>query len=401
MRCSFQHKGHKEFLCDSCVFFVLKLYWVVALIRVRSSWISNTQVMPFAPKIRRDIIAVLEEHIIPVLEKQKVPQILAQPPFDFSQVEHQVLQKKFVAAKKYEPLQISHQWPEEMLMSVNMLTVMFAYEGICYERVGITREQAKQLPTPVRDGVGGVNLLSMPAPAILCHPPFMLRSLGQPRPESQAHHGRAFAYRISETGLLVSLNVRGPVEEKASHPLDIHDPSLIRMAQLYLEELQAGDLAAAQAQQLAFMYRMKRYLLSHRPQVGNTAWVLPLQEAPSSSLKNQELCRRVTEYIITNLHAPLSLQGLATQFGVSTVYLNSVFRQVKGTTVMRTVTQLRIEAAKVLLRGNKEQMSEVAELVGFSSAASFSIVFKKYTGCSPHQFRNQHRPTEINESEQS
>ena len=348
--------------------------------------------MPFAPKIRRDIIAVLEEHIIPALEKQKVPQILAQPPFDFSQVEHEVLQKKFVAAKKYEPLRISHAWPDEMLMSVNMLTVMFAYDGICYERVGITKEQARQLAPAAREEVGGVNLLSMPAPAILCHPPFMLRSLGVPRPESLAHHGRAFAYRISETGLLVSLNTRGPVEEKVSHPLDIHDPSLIRMAQLYLEELQAGDLPAAQAQQLAFMYRMKRYLLSHRPGVGNTAWVLPSQDVASSlpTSNNQELCRKVTAYIITNLHVPLTLQGLAAQFGVSTVYLNSVFRQVKGTTVMRTVTQLRIEAAKVLLQGNKEQMSEVAELVGFSSAASFSIVFKKYTGSSPHQYRNRH-----------
>src|SRR5690606_11762853 len=105
----------------------------------------------------------------------------------------------------------------------------------------------------------------------------------------------------------------------------------------------------AQAQQLAFMYRMKRYLLSHRPGVGNTAWVLPLQNAPSSSptSKKQELCHKVTAYIITNLHAPLTLQGLAAQFGISTVYLNSVFRQVKGTTVMRTVTGFRIEAAKV------------------------------------------------------
>jgi AraC-like DNA-binding protein len=359
--------------------------------------------MPFAPKIRRDIIAVLEEHVIPALEKQKVPQILAQPPFDFSQVEHEVLQKKFVAAKKYEPLQISHTWPEEMLMSVNMLTVMFAYEGICYERVGITHEQSRQLSATARETVGGVNILSMPAPAVLCHPPFMLRSLGQPRPESQAHHGRAFAFRISDTGLLVSLNVRGPIEEKASHPLDIHDPSLIRMAQLYLEELQAGDLAAAQAQQLAFMYRMKRYLLSHRPGVGNTAWVLPVQDTPSSLplSKNQEFCRKVTAYIITNLHAPLTLQGLATQFGVSTVYLNSVFRQVRDTTVMRTVTQLRIEAAKVLLQQNREQMSEVAELVGFSSAASFSIVFKKYTGSSPHQFRYQHGESEVNENKQN
>ena len=224
----------------------------------------------------------------------------------------------------------------------------------------------------------------------------MLRSLGVPRPESLAHHGRALAYRISETGLLLSLNTRGPAEDIATHPLDIHDLSLMRMAQLYLEELQAGDLPAAQAQQLAFMYRMKRYLLSHRPSVGNTAWVLPLQDSPSFSptSKKQELCRKVTAYIITNLHAPLTLQGLAVQFGVSTVYLNSVFRQVKGTTVMRTVTGLRIEAAKVLLSRDREQVSEVAELVGFSSAASFSIVFKKYTGASPHQFRRQ----QINET---
>jgi len=344
--------------------------------------------MPFAPSIRKKILKTLEEKIIPALESQKIPQVLAEPPFDFSSVEHQILKKRFLADKEYAPLQSVQSWKKEMVMSANIPSFMFAYEGICYERVGITKKQARSMNAQDRKLHGGVNLLELPALSMLCHPPFMLRSLGTPRPESLAHSGRSLIYRQTKNGIWVSLNARGPQEESVTHPLEINDPALAQMAQLYLDELRLGELAGAQALQLALMYHLKHYLLHHRPNVSNSSWVTPSDDLPSSlSIQNKKLCHDVTEFIITHLHSSLTLRELANHFDVSTVHLNHIFKQAKGTTVMRYVTQLRIEAAKNMLRDRPERINDVANLVGFSNAASFGLVFRNHTGLSPRQFR--------------
>jgi AraC-like DNA-binding protein len=346
--------------------------------------------MPFAPAIRKNIFKVLEEKIIPALESQKVPQVLAEPPFDFSCVKHEVLKKRFLEDKEHAPLQSVQSWKSAMVMSTNVPTFMFAYEGICYERVGITKKQARQLDAQQRKSHGGVNLLQLPAPSLLCHPAFMLRSLGAPRPESLMHSGRALMYRLTKNGIWISLNARGAEEESVTHPLEINDAALVQMGMLYMDELRSGEQTGAQALQLALLYHLKRYLLHHRPAISNSSWVTPSDDLPSSlSSQNKKLCRDATEFIVTHLHSPLTLKDLANYFTVSTVHLNHIFKQAKGTTVMRYVTQLRIEAAKAILRDSSERINDVADLVGFSSAASFGLVFRNYTGLSPREFRQR------------
>jgi len=346
--------------------------------------------MPFAPAIQKNILRVLEEYIIPALESQAIPQLLAEPPFHFQSVPHKILQKRFLVDKPFAPLQSVQRWKEAMVMAANTPTVMIAYEGICYERVGITKMQAQQLNHQNQKTHGGVNLLQLPAPALLCHPAYMLRSLGAPRPESQAHSGKSLLYRLTKTGIWVSVNARGLEEESVSHALEINNSALLQMGSLYIDELRAGELAGAQAQQLAFMYHLRRHLTRHRTHVSNSSWVMPSDDFPDTlSPAHRKLCHDVTAFMITHLHSPLTLQTLADQFGVSAVHLNHVFKHARGTTVMRYVSWLRVEAAKAILTESQERIKDVANLTGFSSAASFGLVFKSHTGLSPYEFRKK------------
>jgi len=346
--------------------------------------------MPFAPAIQKNVLRVLKETIIPALEDVVIPQILAEPPFDFQRVPHQILHKRFLEDKPFAPLQSVQQWKKSMVMAANTPTVMIAYGGICYERVGITKLLARQLDRQNRTTLGGVNLLELSAPALLCHPAYMLRSLGVPRPESQAHFGKALFYRLTKNGIWVSLNTRGPEEESVSHALEINDVALLQMGSLYIDELRAGELAGAQALQLAFLHRLQRHLIHHRTHVSNSSWVVPSDDFPETlSIAHRKLCREITAYMITHLHSPLSLQFLADQFDVSTVHLNNIFKHARDTTVMRYVTWLRIEAAKSILTESSERIKDVANLTGFSSAASFGLVFKNHTGLSPIEFRQE------------
>jgi AraC-like DNA-binding protein len=47
----------------------------------------------------------------------------------------------------------------------------------------------------------------------------------------------------------------------------------------------------------------------------------------------------------------------------------------------------KIERAKQLLQSGHENVTDVAMQLGFSTPAYFATVFKRYTGQSPHTYR--------------
>lgn len=350
--------------------------------------------MPFAPRIRKDILHVLDHFIIPALEAQATTLLLAAPPFDFSGVEHAVIQKQPLADKPFAPLQVDEAWPEAMVMSTNSTTFVFSYEGTCYERIGLTQSVAQSLDENARREANGLTVLELNAPTLLCYPAYTLRSLGVPRPESAKADGRALGWRLSKNKLLFYLNRRGPIEEMTTHPLEIENNLLVQINELAVKLMHTpGHHRIAQQQYLVLMHYLRDHLQSHKPNIPNTSWVRPESYLPVStaelSPKNQELCYQVIEYIITNLHTPLSLQNIAARFSVSRPFLNSLFHQTHDTTLMRYVTRMRIEAAKKILAETPERINDIASLVGFTNASSFCAAFHRQTGLTPGQYRQQ------------
>jgi AraC-like DNA-binding protein len=173
--------------------------------------------------------------------------------------------------------------------------------------------------------------------------------------------------------------------------LEIDDQELIRTAYLYLESLRMGSLQSAQSLLLGFTRRLRDNLLRHHAMLSNSCWITPPDILPDAakvlSSANVQLCQSATEYIVSHLHADLSLKNLAKRFDVSTVHLNAVFVRARGITVMRFVTQMRLEAAKDLLATSPERVNDIAQLVGFASDASFCTVFQRQVGQSPGQYR--------------
>ncbi|MFR9235767.1 MAG: helix-turn-helix domain-containing protein, partial [Eisenbergiella massiliensis] len=72
---------------------------------------------------------------------------------------------------------------------------------------------------------------------------------------------------------------------------------------------------------------------------------------------------------------------------LSASYLSFVFKENSGLNFVDYVNQFRLRKAKELLENTSYNISQIAELVGYSSANSFSKVFKKYNGISPAQYR--------------
>lgn len=83
------------------------------------------------------------------------------------------------------------------------------------------------------------------------------------------------------------------------------------------------------------------------------------------------------------------VEELSSQLGVSKSHLVRVFSAEMGVPPGQYLTQVRIHAAKLLLRHREYPLDVVATLCGFSGANYLCKVFKKETGLTPNTYRAQ------------
>ncbi|EDY83038.1 transcriptional regulator, AraC family protein [Verrucomicrobiia bacterium DG1235] len=114
--------------------------------------------------------------------------------------------------------------------------------------------------------------------------------------------------------------------------------------------------------------------------------------------KDRRLINRIKSLILERIHyadisSPLKLSAyLAESLNHDYSYLSKVFSSVEAVTVERYSMLQRIERGKELLSYGELNITEIAELLDFSSAAHFSAQFKRETGMSPSQFKKSDRP---------
>ena len=362
--------------------------------------------MPFAPKIRKDILSALDEHIIPALQSQKVLQVLAEPPFGFTDLQCWTKREKPLPDRPHAPLQVVRNWWKENMVSVSNAAFGFVYQGVGYEQIGVTASTAKALRAKGHSVPAGITVVQLVAPAIICYPEFTPHAKGSPDAwmlENGFNEDiHVLAFSLMDDRLRPCLSIRTPHVRETSHSLQVDDPLLAQIAGIYLDELrQPSNEENAQGQLLILMCRLQRYLQNHRAVISNSCWIRPVTKLALDSAhtsKRTRLCLEVQNYIQHHLNQPISLTSLADRFEVSAFHLNSVFQEFLGTTVMRYVTSLRINVAKRIIADTPERISDVAELTGFSSVSSFCTVFRKVTGRSPGAYREQCRKSSLNNS---
>lgn len=102
-----------------------------------------------------------------------------------------------------------------------------------------------------------------------------------------------------------------------------------------------------------------------------------------------QLTRNIMEYTEEHYPESLSLKLFGDLFHVSPNYVSRLFKQEVGQGLFDYINELRIEKAKILLKDYRYKIYDVAEMVGFNNQAHFAIVFQKYTGFSPKQYRKE------------
>jgi two-component system response regulator YesN len=97
--------------------------------------------------------------------------------------------------------------------------------------------------------------------------------------------------------------------------------------------------------------------------------------------------RRAQAYIDAHLKGDLSLSTVASSVGLSSYYLSRLFHTEVGVPFGEFVAEQRVQRAENLLRTTSLKVYEVADQTGFPDYRYFSMVFKKYRGYTPKDFR--------------
>lgn len=97
----------------------------------------------------------------------------------------------------------------------------------------------------------------------------------------------------------------------------------------------------------------------------------------------------VKRFLESNYARPLTIAQLADMADLSKGYLFRAFRKAYGQTPLAYQKQLRMEAAKTLLRTTALRCHEVSVRCGYENVPLFHRMFKTSTGLTPGQFRKQ------------
>ena len=100
---------------------------------------------------------------------------------------------------------------------------------------------------------------------------------------------------------------------------------------------------------------------------------------------------RIREYIEDHIATELTREQLGHVLFMNPDYIARLFREKQGISLNDYIRNRRISHAKRLLRETDLPLTEVCERVGYAYNTYFFNVFKKATGLSPNEYRNEFR----------
>ncbi|MDE7327997.1 MAG: helix-turn-helix domain-containing protein [Lachnospiraceae bacterium] len=111
--------------------------------------------------------------------------------------------------------------------------------------------------------------------------------------------------------------------------------------------------------------------------------------AEDAGRKKQGIVQKVEDFVNENYQNPdITLEDMAQHVGLSSNYIRRIFREQCGYSPMDYLVNHRIHMAKELLKTTDRTAREIAGMVGYSNTKYFYSLFKKQTGYTTYEYRN-------------
>jgi len=139
------------------------------------------------------------------------------------------------------------------------------------------------------------------------------------------------------------------------------------------------DLHAGWMQALAFLEETAAALLD--------------RQKDAERQQERQLVQRIRRYVNEHLAGDLSLTRIGEEVALNPFYLSRLFKQLTGDNITDLIAAARLAKAQELLQETNDKIQDIAQRVGFESAAYFNRFFKKATTMTPQEYRerNSHK----------
>ncbi|MBE7022865.1 MAG: helix-turn-helix transcriptional regulator [Clostridia bacterium] len=107
-----------------------------------------------------------------------------------------------------------------------------------------------------------------------------------------------------------------------------------------------------------------------------------------TTTNSSDAINKIIAYVTSNFAKEIKNSELAEIAGYHEYYLNRLFIRHTGTSMHKYILNLRINESKRLLLNTNLSISDIASRIGFNSHTHFSTYFKKETGLSPFEYKN-------------
>lgn len=103
---------------------------------------------------------------------------------------------------------------------------------------------------------------------------------------------------------------------------------------------------------------------------------------------NNELSSKIISYINDNYqNVNLNINMVGEVFELTPAYLSKIFKDQTGEPLLDFINNIRLKKAKQLLKEQKLNINEAAELSGYNDVNTFIRIFKKYEGITPGRYK--------------
>ncbi len=96
------------------------------------------------------------------------------------------------------------------------------------------------------------------------------------------------------------------------------------------------------------------------------------------------------EWLNKHYTEKFSLDAISGDLAVHPNYLARVYKEISGETLLNRHNRIRCEKACELLKETDSSISYIANLVGYQTSSHFTVVFKRFMGCTPKDYRAQY-----------